>query len=260
MAESPYALLDRVGAASIFFPRDDQRPPPPGSRDLSIEVDAGIEVAARFYAQDPANPTILYFHGNGEVAADHDDIAPFYHAIGLNLFVAEFRGYGRSNGQPSYEALVEDAHPVVEFFHTALDQEGFDARRYIMGRSLGSQPALEVASRAADRFQGLIIESGAGLIGRMLQRLGLELSGEAAALAEHHESKIRAIRLPALLIHGERDDLVPIRAAIELDELLAETERELVVIPDAGHNDLLWRGQTRYFEAIAKFVAGTAAV
>ena len=256
MAESPYALLDRAGAASIFFPRDDQRPPPPGARDLSIEVDAGIDVAARFYAQDPANPTILYFHGNGEIAADHDDIAPFYHTIGLNLFVAEFRGYGRSSGQPSYEALVEDAHPVAEFFHAALDQENFDARRYIMGRSLGSQPALEVASRAADRFQGLIIESGAGLIGRRLQRFGRELSGEAAALAEHHEAKIRASRLPTLLIHGERDELVPIRAAIELDELLAETEQELVVIPDAGHNDLLWRGQALYFGAIAEFVAG----
>ena len=116
MAESPYALLDRAGAASIFFPRSDQRPPPAGARDLSIEVDAGIDVAARFYVQDAANPTVLYFHGNGEVAADHDDIAPFYHAIGLNLFVAEFRGYGQSNGQPSYEALVEDAHPVVDFF------------------------------------------------------------------------------------------------------------------------------------------------
>lgn len=258
MAESPYALLDRAGAASIFFPRSDQRPPPPGARDLSIEVDAGIEVAARFYVQDAANPTVLYFHGNGEVAADHDDIAPLYHTIGLNLFVAEFRGYGQSNGQPSYEALVEDAHPVVDFFHAMLDQEGFDARRYIMGRSLGSQPALEVASRAAAHFQGLIIESGAGLIGRMLQRLGLDLSGEAAALADHHESKIRAISLPVLLIHGERDELVPIRAAIELDELLAETERELVVIPDAGHNDLLWRGQAQYFGAIAKFVEGRA--
>ena len=219
----------------------------------------GIDRRSAAIVRAPANPTVLYFHGNGEVAADHDDIAPFYHAIGLNFFVAEFRGYGQSSGQPSYEALVEDAHPVVEFFHATLDQQGFDAHRYVMGRSLGSQPALEVASRAADRFQGLIIESGAGVIGRMLRRLGLDESGEGAALAEHHESKIRAIRLPALLIHGERDDLIPIHAAIELDELLAGTERELVVIPAAGHNDLLWRGQTQYFEAIAKFVDGGVA-
>ena len=58
------------------------------------------------------------------------------------------------------------------------------------------------------------------------------------------------------MLHGESDDLVPLDHAAELYDLLAGTERELVVIPGAGHNDILWLGQRRYFEAIRSFVAG----
>ncbi len=253
-AEPDYALLDRAGAASIFFPRTDARPAPPGAIDLRIDVEPGVEVAARFYAHDPAHPTILYFHGNGEVAADHDDIAPLYSEIGVNLFVAEFRGYGQSSGEPSLASLVGDAATIVESFHATLDAQGFADRRFIMGRSLGSHPALEIAAHAADRFRGLIIESGAANIQRLMSRLGLAETEEGAALVAHHESKIRGIRLPALLIHGERDDLVPVSQAADLYDWLSETERELLIIPNAGHNDLLWVGRQQYFAAIRELV------
>ena len=66
-------------------------------------------MGARFYASERSRPTLLYFHGNGEIASDHDDIAPLDHEIGLNLFVAEFRGYGSSGGRPSVAGLIADA-------------------------------------------------------------------------------------------------------------------------------------------------------
>lgn len=249
-----YALLDRVGGASIFFPRSDESPPPDGATDHLVDVGFGIVVAARFYVRDPAFPTLLYFHGNGEVASDHDDIAPFYHEIGANLFVAEFRGYGRSSGQPSIEHLVFDAHPVVDYFHAHLDAAGFNDRRFLMGRSLGSQPALEAAANNAARMSGLIIESGAASIQRYFARLGIEPTGDAATLVAQHQEKIRSIRLPALIIHGEQDDLVPVTQAAELYDLLSETDRDLVLIAGAGHNDLLWRGMQQYFGAIQKMI------
>lgn len=256
--QADYALLDRAGGASIFFPRRDDRPAPPGASDQSIEVAGGVSIGARFYASNNSQPTILYFHGNGEVAADHDDIAPLYAEIGCNLFVAEFRGYDRSEGEPSVAALVNDAAPVVDAFHATLDAQGFDQRRLIMGRSLGSHPALEVAAHHAERFRGLIIESGASSIRRLLDRTGLSETEEGQALAAHHEAKIRGIQLRALLIHGESDDLVPVSMAAELYDLLAETQRELVIIPRAGHNDLLWVGRRQYFDAIQTLLDAVA--
>ena len=99
---------------------------------------------------------------------------------------------------------------------------------------------------------------GAASIRRLVDRFGLADDGEAAALAAAHEAKIRSIRLPALLIHGEADDLVPLEQAAGLYDLLEGTRRELVVIAGAGHNDILWVGRRQYFEAISDFVAGAA--
>ncbi len=252
-----YGLIDRAGpGAGIFYPRRDPSPAPAGATDLLLEVAPGVSLGARFYAADPALPTILYFHGNGEVAGDHDDIAPLYHDYaGANLFVVDFRGYGRSGGTPSFATLVSDGPAAAERFHAILDEAGFSGRRYVMGRSLGSHPALEIAARCPERVLGLVIESGAANLRRLAERMGVDAgSGEAAALIAAHEAKIAAIRLPVLLIHGERDDLIPLAHARVLHDLLAGTERELLVIPGAGHNDLLWVGIAPYFEAIRSFI------
>jgi uncharacterized protein len=256
-SQSPdYALIDRAGAAGfLFYPRRDTSQPPAGATDLMIEVEPGVSVAARFYSHDRGAPTILYFHGNGEIAADHDGIAPMYREIGLNLFVAEFRGYGKSGGTPAFASLVSDSHPVAAAFRRVLDEDGHTGRRYVMGRSLGSHPALEIAAHAAEGFDGLIIESGAANLRRLVGMIGMDAeSGPGHELVTAHEAKVRSIRLPVLIIHGEYDELIPVTHAAELYDMLEGTARELQVIPGAGHNDILWLGQDQYFESIDSFV------
>ncbi|MDA0366180.1 MAG: alpha/beta hydrolase [Chloroflexi bacterium] len=250
-----YALLDRAGVGgAMFYPRPNDAPPPSGASDYAIPAAPDVEIGARFYLAASAFPTVLYFHGNGEVASDHDGIAPLYHAIGLNLFVAEFRGYGESTGTPSFASLVADAHPVASFFHATLEAAGCAPARFVMGRSLGAHPALELAANAAERFAGVIIESGAGGLRRMLARVGLLDTELGGTLAAAHEAKIASIGLPALLLHGEYDELVPLSTAEALQTSLVATSSRLEVIPGAGHNDILWVGREQYFAAIAEFV------
>lgn len=252
-----YSLLDRAGTG-MFHPRPDPGPPPAGASDHLIEVGPGVAVAVRFYSIGSAQPVVLFFHGNGEVVGEHDNFAPLYHAAGLSLFVAEYRGYGKSGGQPSMAALIADAHAVAAYFHALLDAGGYTGLRFVMGRSLGAHPALELAARDGTRFAGAVIESGASNVRRALARVGLRGSAEGERLAAAHETKLRAIRIPTLQLHGERDDLVPLAQAEELYDLLEGTERELVVVSLAGHNDILWRGQIGYMEAIRAFVARAA--
>ena len=73
-----YALLDTGGLSQmIFYPRGDDSRAPEHAEDLTLEIAPGVTLGGRLYISNPAHPTILYFHGNGEVAGDHDDIAPF---------------------------------------------------------------------------------------------------------------------------------------------------------------------------------------
>ena len=254
-----YALLDRRGLAhGLFYPRRDMSDPPRGATDHRVDVGDGVQVACRFYASDRSHPTLLFFHGNGEIASDYDMIAPAYHEIGANLFVADYRGYGASDGTPSFASLIWDAQPVASRFHALLDEEGFSSRRFAMGRSLGGLPAAELAATAPQRLTGLIIESSAPSLGRIRQRAGIDESdSEIAGLVDAHAARLAPIRLPVLHIHGECDEIVPLDYGIAFHEELATDAKQLVIIPGAGHNDIGWVGRERYFEALASFIART---
>ena len=216
-AQPDYGLIDRLGIGRIiFYPRTDLRPPPAGAVDYQIEVAPGVAVAGRFYPADPTLPSILFFHGNGEVAPEYDETAQIYHQAGLNLWVADYRGYGASGGTPTFAALIDDAHPMLARFHQVLDDGGFSPARFVMGRSLGSHPAIELAARSPERLRGLILESGAANLRRLMRFFGAgEPTGEAAELIDRHRAKIASIRLPSLVIHGEYDELIPVEHAIE---------------------------------------------
>ena len=163
MEEPEYTLLDRHDISTlIFYPRSEWYSPPPGATDHMVPVSDQIVVSCRYYRCDTEAPSILFFHGNGEIACDYDDLAPFYVNNHLNLFVADYRGYGASSGGPQFSTMVSDAHHIYGYFRNLLTEERFVDRLYVMGRSLGATPALELAAHYQDQLKGLILESGYG--------------------------------------------------------------------------------------------------
>jgi pimeloyl-ACP methyl ester carboxylesterase len=253
-----YGLLDRRGLAwGLFYPRRDVSGPPAGATDHRVEVEEGVEVAFRFYPLERSRPSLLFFHGNGEIASDYDAIAPHYHGIGANLCVVDYRGYGASGGAPSFASLIADAHPVLARFHALLDEEGFTGPRFVMGRSLGSLPAAELAATAHERLVGLIVESGAPDLARLRERAGIDESDpEITELVEAHAARLAPIALPVVQIHGEWDEIIPLEYGVAFHEQLTTSEKQLVIIPGAGHNDIGWVGRELYFETLARFVSG----
>ncbi len=260
-----FDILDRPEVLSVmFYPRPDRRAGPPGARDLPLPVAADATVHCRWHPLSPAAggpapaaaPAVLFFHGNGEVVADYDDIAPVYHHFGISFFAADYRGYGASTGRPSLGAMLADALLVAGAFHETLDAGGVTGPRFVMGRSLGALSAVEVAARRPQRFQGLILESGtAGVRGwQRFARPGDD-PGVWDALRDGQLAKLRAITLPLLTIHGEWDELIPLETALEVQQAIGSPVKDLEVIPKAGHNDLMALGIKQYFEALAAFVA-----
>ena len=245
-------MLDRPEILQVvFYPRQDWTPPPAGARDYVVDVEPGTQVSCRYYPAPARGPCILYFHGNGEVACEHDSIAPLYNRLGIGLFVADFRGYGRSDGTPSFASMAADAHSIFKFF---LDiTRSSDSSAFVMGRSLGSHSALELASQEPDQISGLIVESGASRVARMASRFGVSPE-RIDKLADALSARIRAIELPALIIHGELDSLIPVSAGMELHEEIGSEDKRLVIIPGAEHNDIMFVGTEQYFSAIEDFV------
>jgi pimeloyl-ACP methyl ester carboxylesterase len=230
-------------------------------RDGRVEVEPGVSVGYSLHLAEPQSPLILYFHGNGEVARDYDSIAPFYTSLGISLLVADYRGYGWSDGFPTASSLVRDAPRVFEALGQMLAEAGSEVPQpvFVMGRSLGSAAAIEVARHHHEAIAGLILESGFAHTLRLLARLGVVLEDlDEAQDVFANLSKIGQISLPTLVIHGQADMLIPASEGVALDEGSAapDGEKQMVIIPGAGHNDLLAVGAATYFESIRAFVSG----
>jgi len=223
----------------------------------SIEVEEGIKINCGFWISGKENPSILYFHGNGETVASHDWIAPFYNQRGINLFVADYRGYGSSDGKPTISNMISDAHTIFKGFKEIINKEGFKRSLFLMGRSLGSTPAIELAFNYQDEICGLIIESGsANNFRRLWSYLGI--TGERDLLNEEslflNRVKMRQVHKPTLIIHGEYDQIISVTEGEELYQNSGAQDKRILIIPGADHNDIMMVKQNLYFNTVEEFI------
>lgn len=256
-----HPMLDQPEVLRVlFYPRREYpfTSEPPGAHPVAVEVEPGINVGGRLYVAGPEAPAILFFHGNGEIAADYDEIAPLYTRLGITLLVADYRGYGTSGGTPTGSNLLTDAVTVFDAVDDIFEDHRLTpSRLYVMGRSLGSAAAIDVAVHAGERLAGLIIESGGWDAVALLARLGVRVQGgEENRDGFGNRAKIGRITIPTLIIHGENDLLIPPTDGRELYRASGAQDKQLVLIPGAGHNDLIIVGMAQYFGAIRTFVFG----
>ena len=241
----------------LFHPRKDHvRAAPQGAVDFFIPVDQGVQLGARFYPADPEEPHILFFHGNGEIASDYDAIGPAYNNYGISFLVVDYRGYGQSDGKPTASFLLSDSRTIFREVRCWLENQGRTGPIIIMGRSLGSAPALEIACCYQNEIAGLILDSAFARTLPLLSRLGVptDTLGISEMDGFWNFGKIRDIGKPTLIIHGEKDEIIP---PDDADILLANAgsmSKQLLLAPGCGHNDILLRCGEAYFQSISRFV------
>lgn len=261
-----FSNLDRPEILMVLFhPRRDfgfpaDSPPLtagiPRVQDLLVPVAADVAVGARFHLGGPAHANILFFHGNGEIAADYDDIGPIYNRIGANFLAADYRGYGRSNGKPTVAAMMQDCHTIFLFVAGWLERNGFNGPLILMGRSLGSASAIELAAAYPDRLSGVIIESGFAYAAPLLRLLGAspDRIGFREEAAFRHIEKIGRLRKPVLIIHAEFDHIIPFSDGQALYDACPSPAKTLLKIPGANHNDILAHAPDDYFSSIQNLI------
>jgi len=231
----------------LFYPRADVSPTPRDAVDLSIPVD-GATLHLRWHRPLPDAPTLLLFHGNGEVVADYDGAASRFAACGTNLAVVDYRGYGKSTGTPTLRDALRDAPLVVD----ALVGAGA-SQLVVMGRSLGSASAAELYAHPHPSIASFVWESGLVDLAALVARRGLRLQSPIPPddlQTFDALTKLRRGDRPLLVLHGALDTLiVPAEAKLAF-EAAATTKKELVFIAGRGHNDL--SAERAYWDALRR--------
>lgn len=250
-----YSALDRPEILMILFhPRPEwetsgiERP----GQEVLIPVEKDIVVGGRFHIAGKSAHNILFFHGNGEIVADYDEMGPVYNRMGINFLPVDYRGYGRSTGDPSVTALMQDCHVIFAFVRKWLEKNGCTGRLIVMGRSLGSASVLELAVNYRDRIDGLIVESGFAHVGPLLKLLGIntEALGFKEQVGFRNVDKIREFDKPTLIIHAEKDHIIPFSDGLALYEACGAADKTFLKIPNANHNDIFLRGLSEYMAAV----------
>ena len=254
-SHSDYAHLDRPEILMrLFHPRPEygSNGKPANAIDLLIPVENDIVVGGRFHMIEKSAPNVLFFHGNGEIVADYDELGPLYNRMGMNFLPIDYRGYGRSNGRPTITTMMRDCHAVFEFTKEWLEGNGYTGAFIAMGRSLGSASALELASHHKIRMDGLVMESGFAHTGPLLALLGVNASamGFREEKGLRNLEKIRIWDKPTLVIHAEFDHIIPFSDGQALYDACPSSDKTLLKIPGANHNDIFMRGLEEYMKAV----------
>jgi len=256
---SVYKKLDHPEIASyLFYPRPEGFSPFSNEKTvkLDIEVDENVIIGAQFFHHGKSSPTILFFHGNGEIVSDYDDIAPLFIQAGVNFFPVDYRGYGRSTGNPGVISMMQDSHKIYSFAREWCRNNSYTGHFIIMGRSLGSASALELASEYKDQIDGLIIESGFAHTVPLLKLLGIDTDRFGINEdAFNNIDKIKNFSGSTLIIHAEYDHIIPFSDGEDLFRASPAPNKKFLKISGANHNTIFQSGLDKYFKAIKDFAA-----
>lgn len=220
------------------------------AEDCYFTTADGVRLHGWFVAKEDAIATLLWCHGNaGNITHRLDNLAKL-HELPVNVFIFDYRGYGRSDGEPSEQGVYLDARAAYDFL---VENRGIAPETIVLfGRSLGGAVAVDLAVER--RCAGLILESTFTSARDMARAAFGPLPVHWIMKTDFNcVAKIRRYRGPLLMLHGTADRTVPLRLGGRLYQA-ANPPKEFYEIPGADHNDTYLVGGKAYFEKLRAFV------
>ena len=246
------AVLNRL----LYFPSRVVGAAPAPFEDRWLEATDGTRLHGWWIRAAPsAAGHVLLCHGNAGNVSDRAVHARLLAAAGLDVLLFDYRGYGRSVGRPSEAGTYRDARGARA---ALLREPGVHPERLLyLGESLGAAVALELAVEHPPA--GLILQSAFTSV-RDMARLHYPVVPSALVPDAYHSLRlIRRLRAPLLVIHGERDDIVPAEHGRALHDA-APDPKLMRLFPHAGHNDLLAAAGEDWVAAVADFAGRYTAI
>lgn len=243
-----------LGQDSMIFPRFAGRSsaralPSTGERIWYTATD-GRKIEAWYFkgkgrgAESPG-PLLVCFHGNADFIENWSWFAETCQREGFNVLLPEFRGYGRSEGEPSEKAIVADSAAMIRI---ATARPEIDKGKIILlGRSLGGGIACGVGEQIAPA--AMILECTFESLAAMAD--GYHVPRWLVRHPFRNDEALGRIKAPVLLAHGEHDRIIPIAHSEALKRVRPDAE---LIRLDCDHNDLPGKDEGRYRVEFEKFL------
>jgi len=200
-----------------------------------------------WYVAGNRREIMLWCHGNAGNISDRLDFMKLLHdSLGLNIFIFDYRGYGRSQGRPTEEGTYRDAQAAMDYLRSRPDVDKDSI--VIFGQSLGGAIAVDLASK--NSCLGLILEATFTSLVDIF-----EMPPAAFPIKYDSYSKIKRVKVPLLVLHGDHDDVVPFESGYSL-YAAANKPKKFCAIEGALHNDTYIVGGEAYFAALDEFISG----
>jgi fermentation-respiration switch protein FrsA (DUF1100 family) len=225
----------------MYFPDRTRTAPadaglPEAKEEKLVTADGETIIVWHIAPRDETKPVVVYFHGNGGALNLRAHRFASLAAEGIGVVGVSYRGYGGSSGTPTEDGLIADGVAAYEF----AAKRYTPARVALWGESLGTGVAVAVASEAP--VAKLVLETpftsavdvGASVYSFLPVRLLMKDQFRS-------DLRIRNVKAPVLILHGERDSVVPIAFGEKLYGMIAG-EKKFMRIKDGEHYDLDRRG------------------
>jgi fermentation-respiration switch protein FrsA (DUF1100 family) len=221
----------------------------PYLEDCWFMTEDGVKLHGWFAKADRAIATLVMSHGNAGNLSHRLPMIKTFRDLGFNVFMYDYRGYGRSEGTPNEEGVYRDGRAACDYVMKRTDVDS--ANVILFGTSLGGAVAVDVA--LVRPVAGMILESTFSSA-KDVARVAYPLLPIQFVLRSKFDSveKIRSIRIPSLFLHGDQDDIIPISLGRKLFEA-ANEPKTFHVVSGADHNDIFWVGGRAYLEQIRNF-------
>jgi uncharacterized protein len=244
-----------VLGALLYFPSREilQTPADAGLAfdELGLATEDGQRLHAWWIAAPPPSlGHLLFCHGNAGNIGDRVLNAALLSAAGFDVLLFDYRGYGQSSGSPDEHGTYCDARAALAVLR---QRPGLDPERiFYLGESLGGAVALNLAIESPPH--GLILQSAFTSVRQAARRHYPFIPSAAIPDAYPSLRRIATLRAPLLVLHGDRDDIVPLAHGQALLDA-APMPKRLRVFAGLGHNDLVERAGIEYAQEIADWAA-----
>ncbi|NUN66863.1 alpha/beta hydrolase (plasmid) [Pseudanabaena biceps] len=211
---------------------------------IKIPVSDTERISATYLPNAGSRYTLLYIHGNAEDLGDIRPLLERFHNWGFSVFAYDYRGYGTSDGKPTEDNAYQDADDAYRYLTQQLKIPSEQIILY--GRSVGGGSATELATRHS--VAGLILESTFTSAFRVVVPFPLLPFDKFSNL-----DKLRKIRCPVLVMHGQADQTIPIEHGQTLYGAASEPKMSFW-LAGAGHDDFTWVAGERHRQTLLSFV------